>query len=146
MINEITTFDSVKVTKVHPTAMVKEFYDTFGQRPSNELCVNLIREEVKEVAEAAEHLLKELCDLCYVLEGATLHGVDIAKEDSQTALNVLSLFGNYAPTFNEVFPEAFYRVHQSNMSKFVGGKPLIREDGKLLKGPNYKLPSLIDLI
>jgi len=42
--------------------------------------------------------------------------------------------------------EALDRVHESNMSKLVDGKPLKREDGKVLKGPNYKKPTLIDLI
>jgi hypothetical protein len=38
------------------------------------------------------------------------------------------------------------RVFESNMSKFVDGKPLRREDGKILKGPDYKLPFLDDLV
>lgn len=44
--------------------------------------------------------------------------------------------------FHCFFPEkdfdtAFAEVHRSNMSKFVDGKCLRREDGKILKGPNY---------
>ena len=42
--------------------------------------------------------------------------------------------------------EALDRVHQSNLSKLVDGKPLKREDGKVLKGPNYKKPNLDDLV
>ena len=43
--------------------------------------------------------------------------------------------------------EAFARVHESNMSKLgADGKPILREDGKVLKGPNYKKPDLTDLI
>ena len=43
--------------------------------------------------------------------------------------------------------EALDRVHQSNMSKLgEDGKPIYREDGKVLKGPNYKSPNLNDLI
>lgn len=128
------------------TTMVAQFYTAMGARHSDELCVNLIREEVKEVAEAAEHLLKELCDLYYVLEGAKLHGVDIAAHDTQTAVNVLRIFSNYVTPFQAVIDEAFARVHASNMSKLVAGKPLFREDGKLLKGPDYKLPNMGDLI
>ena len=42
--------------------------------------------------------------------------------------------------------EALNRVHLSNMSKLgVDGKPIYREDGKVLKGPNYKPPDLSDL-
>jgi predicted HAD superfamily Cof-like phosphohydrolase len=41
---------------------------------------------------------------------------------------------------------AMNRVFESNMSKLVDGKPLRREDGKVLKGPNYQPPVLDDLI
>lgn len=45
------------------------------------------------------------------------------------------------------FEEAFKRVHESNMSKLGDdGKPIYREDGKVLKGPHYKPPNLEDLI
>jgi len=43
--------------------------------------------------------------------------------------------------------EAMHRVHESNMSKLgEDGKPIYRADGKVLKGPNYKEPTLTDLI
>ena len=43
--------------------------------------------------------------------------------------------------------EALDRVHRSNMSKLGDdGQPLYRDDGKVLKGPNYKPPNLEDLI
>lgn len=43
--------------------------------------------------------------------------------------------------------EAMYRVFQSNMSKLDdSGKPIRNEYGKVLKGPNYKLPDLSDLV
>ena len=65
-------------------------------------------------------MLKELSDLQYVLSGM-------------------------AVSFNLPLEEAFNRVHTSNMSKLVDGKPLKREDGKFLKGPNYLPPYLEDL-
>lgn len=63
-------------------------------------------------------LAKELSDLLYVLYGfAVVYGIPI--------------------------DDVFSRVHQSNMSKLgVDGKPILREDGKVLKGPNYKEPEL----
>lgn len=40
----------------------------------------------------------------------------------------------------------FREVHRSNMSKLgEDGKPIYREDGKILKGPNFQLPRL-DLV
>ena len=43
--------------------------------------------------------------------------------------------------------EALHRVHKSNMSKLDEyGKPILREDGKVLKGPMYAPPNLEDLV
>ena len=70
--------------------------------------------------ETRARMLKELSDLQYVLSGM-------------------------AVSFNLPLEESFLRVHQSNMSKLVDGKPLKRADGKFLKGPNYQPPHLEDL-
>jgi NTP pyrophosphatase (non-canonical NTP hydrolase) len=95
----------------------------------------LIREEQKEVEHAVvdlvetgldntalkESLLKELADLCYVCyQLAAAAGWDL-----DAALTL---------------------VHQSNMSKLVDGKPVYREDGKVLKGCNYLPPDLEYLV
>ena len=74
----------------------------------------------KTTLETRTRMLKELSDLQYVLSGM-------------------------AVSFNLPLEEAFDRVHTSNMSKLVNGKPLKREDGKFLKGPNYQPPHLEDL-
>ena len=93
----------------------------------------LIVEEFKEFLEAEQQLLygfvrnsedclKELADLVYVCY-------------------------QYAANLNWDLDEAMDRVHQSNMSKLgEDGKPIRREDGKVLKGPNYQPPTLTDLV
>lgn len=87
----------------------------------------LIKEEFSEWVEAnekkaPEEELKELCDMLYVILGYCLQK-------------------NYS-----VEP-AFNRVHDSNMSKLGDdGKPVYREDGKVMKGPNYKKPNLEGLV
>jgi len=41
----------------------------------------------------------------------------------------------------------FAEIHSSNMSKMgKDGKPIRREDGKILKGPNYFRPNLTNII
>ena len=88
-----------------------------------DLRLELISEEMEEVVEAGsmENLTKELADLLYVTIGM-------------------------AVTFGLPLVEVFERVHQSNMSKLgEDGKPIYREDGKVLKGPNYQPPKLDDL-
>lgn len=67
-----------------------------------------------------ERICKETADLQYVLSG-------------------------YCVSFGLPIDEAFALVHESNMSKLVDGKPLLREDGKFLKGPNYHKPDLSHL-
>ena len=93
----------------------------------------LIVEEFKEFLEAEgmlfmhgrnhqEHALKELADLVYVCY-------------------------QYAENMGWFLDEALNRVHLSNLSKLdEDGKPIYREDGKVLKGPNYKPPDLTDLV
>lgn len=67
-------------------------------------------------------LLKELADLQYVVSGlAVALGLPLQV--------------------------AFTRVHKSNMSKLgKDGKPVLREDGKILKGPDYVPVDLEDLV
>ena len=53
----------------------------------------------------------------------------------------------YAANMNWDLDEALHRVHESNMSKLdEDGKPIYRNDGKVLKGPNYAPPNLEDLV
>lgn len=84
----------------------------------------LINEEYKELIWATdnENELKELADLVFVCyQFAALKGWDL--------------------------DEAMNRVFESNMSKLgPDGKPIRREDGKVLKGPNYIPPYLGDLV
>ena len=94
---------------------------------------NLIVEEFKEFLEAEsflfrnspsfkEEALKELADLVYVCY-------------------------QYAANLDWDLDSALDRVHKSNMSKLdEDGKPIYREDGKVLKGPCYEPPNLNDLI
>ena len=52
----------------------------------------------------------------------------------------------YAENLEWDLNEALDRVHRSNLSKLDDeGKPIRREDGKVLKGPNYTPPYLNDL-
>jgi len=52
----------------------------------------------------------------------------------------------YAENMEWDLNEAMERVHTSNLSKLDDErKPIRREDGKVLKGPNYKPPYLHDL-
>ena len=116
-----------------PLNMVEQFARIYGQSTGHDwekgsnkdmLRFELLKEEYEEVTDAitSENLLKELADLVYVTYG-------------------------FAATFGWDLDEAVRRVHASNMSKLGSdGKPIYREDGKVLKGPNYAEPYLKDLV
>ena len=104
-----------------------------NSRPARAKQHSLIVEEFKEFLQAEgmlylssnehkENALKELADLVYVCY-------------------------QYAANMGWDLDEAMDRVHKSNMSKLDEyGNPILREDGKVLKGPNYKPPNLADLV
>ena len=126
---------------------VRQFHRAMGQDVDNpsptatllEFRYKLILEEVKELGEEIAYamaesqfkagiplrvkarMLKELADVQYVISGlAVALGLPLSQ--------------------------AFIRVHKSNMSKLgVDGKPIYREDGKVLKGPNYISPEMEEL-
>ena len=124
--------------KTFISEQAKEFRTKYNLRSSTSRTKRtyqkmLVIEEFKEFLEAEDQLyrdnptvtgeaLKELADLVYVCY-------------------------QYAENMNWFLDEALHRVHESNMSKLgEDGKPIYREDGKVLKGPNYKPPNLSDLV
>lgn len=109
--------------------MVKEFMTAMGQPVEtgkvSDMRAALIKEERME-------FLKEAVDLVYVQVGGCVEcGYDFEEEDVGVLI--------YACFRLEMdFNGAFAEVHRSNMSKLgLDGKPVLRADGKVLKGPNY---------
>lgn len=116
---------------------VREFMNTFGQEVKNvpdfpaddiqQLRVELIEEELSELRDAiAKGDLTEvadaLTDILYVTYGA-------------------------GHSFGLDLDACFAEVQRSNMSKLgEDGKPIYREDGKVMKGPNYSEPNLFAVL
>lgn len=99
----------------------------------------LIAEEVKELFAEIDRAVEELKTEGQVSKPTRLN---MMKEiaDVQYVLSGTNV------TFGLPANEVFARVHESNMSKLgPDGKPLLRADGKVLKGPNYHPPVLEDL-
>ena len=98
-------------------------------RQRAQMRLSILEEEVRELREAAEagdivEVLDALCDIQYVLDGTFLE---------------FGLHKHKQAAFNE--------VHSSNMSKLgEDGQPLLREDGKVLKGPNFSPPDLAGIL
>ncbi|HMQ43407.1 MAG: nucleoside triphosphate pyrophosphohydrolase family protein [Confluentibacter sp.] len=94
-------------------------------KEKNTLRFNLMKEENEEYLEAANNndlveVADALGDMLYILCGTIIeHGMQYKIE--------------------EVFDE----IQRSNMSKLdENGEPIYREDGKVLKGPNYFKPNI----
>lgn len=117
--------------------LVGDFMEAFGQevnceptlrdQDTQDLRIDLIQEELDELALGIDNndiveVADALTDLLYVVYGAGhAFGIDL--------------------------DECFTEVHESNMSKLgEDGRPIYREDGKVLKGPNYFVPNLEEIL
>ena len=116
---------------------VGQFMKTFGQDiktkpeiPNAEITnlrLELIAEELNELYDAMEEkdivgIADALTDILYVTYGAGhAFGIDLDK--------------------------CFTEVQRSNMSKLgADGKPIYRDDGKVMKGPDYSEPDLKSIL
>jgi len=115
---------------------VQDFHEAFGLGIKHEpvanlheeklrLRYNLMAEENDEYLEAARNgdlveVADALGDMLYILCGTILeHGMQYKIE------------------------EVFNEIQRSNMSKLdTNGRPIYREDGKVMKGPNYFKPDI----
>jgi predicted HAD superfamily Cof-like phosphohydrolase len=66
---------------------------------------------------------------------------DWSKDNLKRLLVCLSVYLQYAGLKN-IFPAIIAEVHRSNMSKGTNGKPIIRADGKIMKGTDFSLADL----
>ena len=99
----------------------------FPDEKVQKLRISLIEEELEELKEAMRKedmvgVADALTDILYVTYGAgAAFGIDLDK--------------------------CFEEVHNSNMSKLDrDGRPIYREDGKILKGPDYFEPNLEKIV
>ena len=123
-----------------PIEAVTKFHEAYGLGIENkpqanlsdkivELRYNLMKEENEEYLRAAQdndliEIGDALGDMFYILCGTIIaHG------------------------FQEKMEAIFEEIQRSNMSKLdTDGKPIYREDGKVMKGPNYFKPDLEKII
>jgi predicted HAD superfamily Cof-like phosphohydrolase len=119
---------------------VEKFHDSFGIENNYEPTVklsqqdiqlrfDLLKEENEEYINAAKNgdmieVADALGDLMYILFGTIMrHGMQ------------------------HKIVEVFEEIQKSNMSKLgKDGKPIYREDGKVLKGPNYFKPNIKSIL
>lgn len=108
-------YDDLKI------GLIQEEYDEFFEALKNEIFLDTLEEQLTP-EQAKENVLKELCDMVYVILG-------------------------YAHYRGWDFDTAFNRVHKSNMSKIpADGIIRKRADGKVLKPDTYRPANLGDLV
>mgnify|MGYP000311711871 CR=1 FL=1 len=117
---------SIKISRRRLSQEVKRKAE-FPDATTTHLRVDLIEEELDELKEAIANddlveVADALADLLYVVYGA-------------------------GAAFGINLDACFHEVHSSNMSKLgEDGKPIYREDGKVMKGPNFREPALRDIL
>lgn len=128
--------------------VVKEFMKAMKQpvgvkNPTAKLLefrYNLLLEEVKELGEEIAIAMAETAFKDGIPDKVMIR---ILKE----AADVQYVLSGLVVTLDLPMQEAFNRVHKSNMSKLDDeGNPIYREDGKVMKGPNYAPPNLESLV
>lgn len=118
--------------------MIVEFHKAFNlpvlpefTKPEEDLFnlrVELVAEELNELT---EELVK--------LQNGKGDPAAIAKEMADVVYVILGFAAVLGIPFDKVFEE----VHKSNMSKLgADGKPVYREDGKVLKSDMYRPPNI----
>jgi len=142
---------------------IVEFNRVFEVNPNPELYANLVCEEVNEWVEElvlngyGYNLLKETIDVIYVLEGLLNANPDDEIEITQDTMERLQgaveiIEDLIEPVITSLFSgfqidRGFREVHRSNMSKLgLDGKPVRREDNKVLKGPNYSPADMSEIM
>lgn len=65
---------------------------------------------------------------------------------AQELADVVVVAYGTAATYGLDLDRALDEVMRANRSKFVDGKPLLREDGKVLKGPGYVPPDMAQVV
>jgi predicted HAD superfamily Cof-like phosphohydrolase len=129
--------------------LVEEFHKAFGVEVNAEPTVEILKLRKTIISEECRELVEELDKAIELLENdkevpRELYS-DLLKEMSDLQVVLSGTAVSLKPL--RKLEEAFIRVNESNMSKLgEDGKPIFREDGKVLKGPNYFKPDLSDLI
>lgn len=129
----------------------------------------LITEEVKELTEVYEakvtsdenlaEIFKETADVIYVVAHfynvMPVYAPELINQETNqqiqdiidSAASIVSKVSNKLQIPFPMILAAFEIVHKSNMSKLdADGKPVYREDGKVMKGPNYKAPDMTPIV
>lgn len=130
---------------------VKEFMETFGHPVYDE---PQVIEDVDWEKMRVELIREEFCELLdamgYPESARWIRDVVLWKSEDADIVETADALGDMEYVVNGLaagmgipLDDVVAEIHRSNMTKLDDdGKPIYREDGKILKGPNYEPPQL----
>ncbi len=125
-------------TTINLEQMVNQFNETYK--------ADSIRKEptvptASEMKAAGDIIIEELMEL------AIAHEKEDKVEMFDAFVDILYATAQQAHLYGFPIAEGLREVHRSNMSKLdKDGNPILREDGKVLKGENYSPPDLASIL
>ena len=129
---------------------LEDFHVAFGAAINAEPTAYLLRSRKTLIEEETKELFAEIDTAVSYLEKseevprAVYQAMLKELADVQVVISGLSV--GLKPLYQKL-EKAFRLVHASHMSKMgEDGKPIVREDGKILKGPHYSPPDLSGLV
>ena len=129
---------------------VAEFHQVFGQERDHSTFpgADLVKLRRRLIKEETDEALVEFDELVKGLAAGDFIDVRLSKMALLKELaDIVYVAYGAADCLGFNLDEAVQRIHESNMSKLdEDGKPIRRDDGKVLKGPNYAEPELGDLV
>lgn len=117
---------------------VKQFNETYRV---NRKDIPTLPETTEEMTLMGELIMEEITELAIAYDAKDRIGFYDAL------LDIIYVTAQQADKFGFDIDGGLVEVHKSNMSKLdENGNPIFREDGKVLKGPNYQPPKLEKLL
>lgn len=129
--------------------LVRRFHRAFGLPAPAVTPLRPERDEVmmrlRLISEEADEVRQELVRLAYAPSADEAHKVYLALVKELADLRYV--VNACAVVFNLDLDGAYAEVHRSNMSKLDNdGRPVYRDDGKVMKGPNYAPPDMTPFV
>lgn len=119
---------------------VRQFHDSFGienrNAPAGELAEATVRLRHRLMAEETEEYLEA------ALNGDAVEIADALGDQLYILCGTILSHG-----MQHIIEDVFMEIQSSNMSKLgADGRPIYREDGKVMKGPNYFKPNIASIL
>ena len=141
-----------------PHALVREFHEVFAvpiaddgasvERDRVHLRMALIGEELAELVSAVYgRRAGEIVEIAVTEAAAVDDGTRDVVGAADALGDLVYVIYGMANETDIPLPEVIAEIHRANLSKLdADGRPIYREDGKVLKGPAYRPPDVAGVL